>query len=251
MSSWRDDLPPIPTERIRAEAIREGTRRRERRAQRQRAVLVSGVSAAAVALLVLSGVLTGTGNNEDAADTADTSAADATTPARPTAPATGAAAMTEAPAGTDAPVGTDAPAATVPPDTAASDTTTPVVDYTTIGGTTALLPPSGEVSVDPAEIFEQGPSGPACGPSFLVVTFQPRGQALDAPTVHWETRGVTGEGPLAFEGDVGRATIGPFAPETLDVGVSYEVLVYVTGVDSSGDVQVFRSPPVVLRDCSP
>ena len=249
MSSWRDDLPPIPTDRIRAEAIREGTRRRERRAQRQRAVLVSGVGAAAVALIVVSGVLTRTGNVDDAADTADTSAADATTPARDTTPATDAAAMTEAPAGTEAPAAT-APSGTIP-DTAASEATTPVVDYTTISGTTALLAPSGDVGVDPAEIFEQGPSGPACGPSMLVVTFQPRGQALSAPTVHWETSGVSGEAPMAVESDVARATIGPFAPETLDDGVSYEVLVYVTGTDSTGDVQVFRSPPVVLRDCSP
>ena len=28
MSDWRDDLPPIPADRIRNDAIREGTRRR-------------------------------------------------------------------------------------------------------------------------------------------------------------------------------------------------------------------------------
>ncbi|HEX4982977.1 MAG TPA: hypothetical protein VFV63_14820, partial [Ilumatobacteraceae bacterium] len=61
----------------------------------------------------------------------------------------------------------------------------------------------------------------------------------------------TGEAPMVIDGDVARATIGPFAPETLASGVSYEVLVYVTDIDSSGDLQAFRSPPVVLRNCSP
>jgi hypothetical protein len=244
MSSWRDDLPQIPSERIRAEAIREGTRRRENRQRRQRAMLVGGVGAAAVALIVASGVLTGPGNDEDAADTADTSAAaDATTPVQDTSPATGAAAATEAPAATE-PAGTTP--VSIPEDTSAPEETTAVVDYTTIGNP---LLPSDEVSVVPAEIFEQGPSGPACGPSTFEVTFQPQRLAPQAPTVHWETSGVSGEVPMVVDGDVARATIGPFAPETLEDGVSYEVLVYVTDIEASGE-ELFRSPPVVLRDCS-
>jgi hypothetical protein len=250
MSSWRDDLPPIPAERIRAEAIREGRRRRENRQRRQRAMLVGGAGAVAVALIVVSGVLTGPGNDEDAADTADTSgAADATTPAQDTTPATEAAAATEEPAATE--VAGTIPAttpATAPAGTIPAPETTAVVDYTTIGNP---LPPSDEVSVVPAEIFEQGPSGPACGPSTLEVTFEPRGRSPVTPIVHWETRGVTGEAEMIVDGDVARATIGPFAPDTLDEGVSYEVLVYVSDIDSPGDVKIFRSPPVVLRDCSP
>jgi hypothetical protein len=251
MSSWRDDLPPIPTERIRAEAIREGTRRRENRQRRQRNALLGGLGAAAVALVVVSGVLTGPNRDDQDAATADTSA-DATA-------ATEVPAATEPPAedtipATDAPAGTEAPAATEPAGTspdAASETTAAVVDYTTIGGTNAQLPPSGDVTVVPAEIFEQPPTGPTCGPPTLDVTFRPQGQAPRAPIVHWETSGVTGEAPMVIDGDVARATIGPFPPETLDEGVSYEVLVYVTDIDASGATQVFRSPPVVLRDCSP
>jgi hypothetical protein len=246
MSSWRDDLPPIPTERIRAEAIREGTRRRENRQRRQRNALVGGVGVAAVALIVVSGVLTGTSNDNQDAATADTSAADDTQAAAD-------AASTEAPAGTAAAAATEAPepAATEAP---AEETTAPeptaVVDYTTIGGPNAQVPPSGGVSVVPAEIFEQPPTGPGCGPSTFEVTFQRQGQAPRAPIVHWETSGVTGEAPMVVDGDVARATIGPFAPETLDEGVSYEILVFVTDIEVSGD-EVFRSPPVVLRDCSP
>ena len=249
MSSWRDDLPPIPSDRIRAEAIREGTRRRETRQRRQRNALVGGVGAAAVALIVVSGVLTGPNDDAQDAATADTSA-DATVPSQETeaaatepqaaddtTPATGAAAGTEAPAATEAPAEeTTAPEATA------------VVDYTTIGNP---LPPSDEVSVVPAEIFEELPGGPVCGPSTFEVTFQPQSQALQAPTVNWETSGVSGEAPMVIDGDVARATIGPFPPETLDEGVNFEILVYVTDIDSSGAAQVFRSSPVVLRDCSP
>ena len=247
MSSWRDDLPPIPTERIRAEAIREGTRRREQRARRQRTALVGGAGAAAVALIVASGVLTGPDDgrvdNASVATAAELEESDATEAA---AEATQAPAATSA--DTEAPSGTQAPA-----DTAASEETTPpeataVVDYTTIADPRL---PSNDVSVVPAEIFEQLPSGPACGPSTFEVTFQPQGQVLQTPTVQWETSGVTGEAPMVIDGDVARATIGSFAAETLDEGVSYEVLVYVTDIDASGDVQPFRSPPVVLRDCSP
>ena len=50
--SWRDDLPEIPEERIRTEAIREGCRRRDARLQRQRAVLFGGMGVATVALVV-------------------------------------------------------------------------------------------------------------------------------------------------------------------------------------------------------
>ena len=143
---------------------------------------------------------------------------------------------------TEAPAGTEAAAEATTPETTA------IVDYTTIGNP---LPPSDEVSVVPAEIFEELPGGPVCGALTFDVTFQPQGQALQAPTVHWETSGVSGEAPMAIDGNVARATIGPFPPETLDEGVSFEVLVYVTDTDSSGVAQVFRSSPVVLRDCSP
>jgi hypothetical protein len=246
MSSWREDLPPIPTERIRAEAIREGTRRREARQRRQRTALLGGIGAAAFALVVVSGVLTGTDDAEDAS-TADTSVGANMTeaPAATAAAAAGTEAAATEPAAEDTTPATDAAAGTEAP-----QETTPVVDYTTIGGPNAQLPPSADVSVVPAEIFEQPPTGPGCGPSTFEVTFRPQGQAPRAPIVHWETSGVTGEAPMVIDGDVARATIGPFPPETLDEGVSYEVLVFVTDIEVPGD-EVFRSPPVVLRDCSP
>jgi hypothetical protein len=42
-TDWRDDLPPIPAERIRLDAIREGTRRRERRRLLQRSRSLNAV----------------------------------------------------------------------------------------------------------------------------------------------------------------------------------------------------------------
>ena len=75
MTDWRDDLPPIPSERIRTDAIREGSRRRHVRERRQRALLYGGAGTAVAALIVFIAVQSDTVPNEtagdDAAETAD------------------------------------------------------------------------------------------------------------------------------------------------------------------------------------
>jgi hypothetical protein len=265
MNGWRHGLPQIPAERIRAEAIREGTRRRERRQQRQRSVVFGGLGVAAVALVLVTGVLSGR-DDEDHDDALDMAAAtiavpgetgaDDTTAEETTAgtTASGDVAATEVPAETEA--------ASETAEEAQSAETTLLVDYTTVGGPTATLLPSDAVGVaaftpggpaasspTPTEIWEVPLSGPDCGPSNLEVSFRPQSLTLQSPLLHWEVASVVGEAPMQVDGDSARATIGPFSPETLEEGSAHEILVYVTEVDASGAVAVFRSVPVVLRDC--
>jgi hypothetical protein len=231
MTGWRDDLPPIPSERIRAEAMREGSHRRERRAKRQRAVLYGGVGTAVIALFVVIAVQS-QGPSEEAGDGAV---------AEPTleAPAT-AAAATEAPPPTGAP-------ATTSPVSAAAATTAP--NYTTVPGSIATQPVSGAVVVTPPLISEQPASGADCGATTSEVVFR-RLDAPGTPVVHWEVAGVRGEASMEVDGDTARATIGPFPSDTLDTDTRHEVLVYITDPEGFGD-QIFRAPRVVLLDCSP
>jgi hypothetical protein len=253
MSDWRDDLPEIPSDRILRAAIHEGHRRRETRRQRLQAVMFGGMGVGAIALLISFGALVSTGGDDDddsgAADTAGetltagteapgtTAAPTATSPEETTA-------ATEATSGTEAPGTTGAPGTTA----AAADTTSP--DYTTIGGPIAGEPPSGAVTVDPTEIWEQPPDGSDCGPTQLTVEFGMQTQAPQTPVVHSEVAGVQGEAPMDVDGDRATATIGPFPADTLDDGAIHEVLVYVTDQEAFGD-RIFRAPTVLLRDCSP
>jgi hypothetical protein len=58
--SWRDDLPPLPTEEMLAEAVNQGRRRIHQRQQQRRAMVLGGVAVVATALVVAtaSGVFT-------------------------------------------------------------------------------------------------------------------------------------------------------------------------------------------------
>jgi hypothetical protein len=247
MTGWRDDLPPIPTERIRTEAMREGFRRRERRAKRQRAVLYGGVGAAVVALFVVIAVQSERAPEEAGdgaaaeptleAPAATTEAAPATTAAPTEAPAT--AAPTEAPA-TTAPEATSATSA-------AAATTAP--NYTTVSGSIAALPVSGDVIVTLSTIWEQASSGTECGPTTLGVLFRPQGVEVRSPVVHWEVAGVQGEAVMEVVGDTARATVGPFPADTLDADERHELLVYVIDPGVT-DQEIYRARTVVLRDCS-
>jgi hypothetical protein len=226
MTGWRDDLPPIPSERIRAEAMREGFRRREQRAKRQRAVLYGGLGTGAVALILLiaSQSRTVPGDDDDAAAPAETAEAPATTEA--------AAATTAATEETAAPV-TDAPS------------------YTTVSGSIAALPVSGDVVVTPPVISEQPVSGNSeCGPTTVDVEFRPQGVEVRSPVVHWEVAGVGGEAPMEVDGDTATATVGPFPPDTLIPGARHEVLIYVIDPGVT-DQEIYRAPLVVLTDCAP
>jgi hypothetical protein len=250
MSSWRDDLPPIPSERIREAAMREGRRRGEVRARRQRAFVYGGLGAAAVALIVYIGAASRSLPDEEAGDdaaSATTEAAVTAEAAATTAAAPTTAATTAAPETTAAATEETAAATTAPPVTEAPATTSP---FTTVGGSIAEQPVSAAVEVSPTFIFEEPPPGLACGPSMLEVEFIPPGGELGAPVVHWEVAGVQGDAPMIIAGVAAEGTVGPFPADTLDSGTRHEVLIYVTDTEVSGD-EIFRAPTVVLGDCSP
>ena len=118
--------------------------------------------------------------------------------------------------------------------------------------TTVSAPEVFEVMVVPHEIWEQPANGTACGPTTLEVTFQPQTMTPLAPVVHWLVGGVNGELPMVIDGNVARATIGPFGPDTLDTGFADAVFLYVTDSDAAGVVQQFDAPMMlVLHDCPP
>lgn len=252
MSDWRDDLPPIPADRIRTEAIREGTRRHAARVRRQQTVLYGGMGVFAVGLIVV-GALIATnsddGDDDDSAGAATTAGGGTATSAAPATTASGAG-VTGA-LGTTAAPATEAPALTAPTGTEAAATTAPAAettfpDYTTISGPIAARPSNDEVIIFPITIWEQPAEGPECGPTTYLVTFQPGELTPRAPVAHWETAGVRDEVPMVLDEFRAHASVGPFPADTLEEGVTHEVLVYVT----EGD-EIFRGPTVILRDCSP
>jgi hypothetical protein len=241
MTGWRDDLPPIPSERIRAEAMREGFRRREQRAKRQRAAVYGGAGTAVVALIALIAVQS-QGPSEQAGDDAAPAAATTAAAEATVAPAT--AALTT-PETEEAPV-TEAPATTF---AEAAETTAPN-NYTTVSGSIAEQPVSIAVKVAPTVIFEQPAGGAGCGPTTVDVAFLPPGAEPVSPVVHWMVAAARGEAPMDTTNVVARGAIGPFAADTVDDGAQHEVLIYVTDTNARGD-EVFRAPLVILRDCSP
>ena len=258
MTGWRDDLPPIPSERIRAEAMREGFRRREQRAKRQRAAVYGGAGTAVVALIALIAVRS-QGPSEQAGDdgaAAEATVAPAATIAEATAEATAAAATTEAAAPTTAAAGTTVATTEAAPMTTAAteETSAPATEapsYTTVPGSIAALPVSADVVVTPPSISEQPvPGNPECGPTTVDVEFRPQAVEVRSPVVHWEVARVRGEAPMEVDGDTATATIGPFPPDTLIPGARHEVLIYVIdpGVN---DQEIYRAPLVILRDCAP
>ena len=261
MSDWRDDLPPIPADRIREDAIRDGTRRRHLRHQRQVAT-VYGVGAVIVIGAV--GALIATGSigvdDDDGASAPTTGVAGATagTTAGTSGTTAGGAESTAPASGTTTAPGTSAAPAT----TGGAATTAPVVgptigpvpdqfggpasgisDYTTIGGPIAALPPSAAVEVPIEQVWED-----TCEESLLVVWFTPEGLTPIAPVVHWETAGRRGEGPMFLSGDRAEAAIGPFPGDMVEDDGATEVLVYITDAEASGD-QIFRAPTIVLNGC--
>ena len=241
MTGWRDDLPPIPSERIRAEAMREGFRRREQRAKRQRATVYGGAGAAVVALIALVAVQS-QGPSEQAGDEA--------APAATTAPAAAEATVAPATAALTTPETEEAPVTEAPATTfaEAAETTAPN-NYTTVSGSIAEQPVSIAVKVAPTVIFEQPAGGAGCGPTTVDVAFLPPGAEPVSPVVHWMVAAARGEAPMDTTNVVARGAVGPFAADTLDDGAQHEVLIYVTDSNATGD-EVFRAPLVILRDCS-
>ncbi len=267
MSSWHDDLPPIPADRIRRDVIRDGDlRRAQLRARRRETLTFAGVGALAVAIVgvIALAVVTGPqqGDDDDDAASVTESGADAT----------------EAPAGT-------APAATTGDTEAATDTTSAAGAETTAAEATETTSAEAEtetpqrvlrrrcrttprsaaaspttaccrgccrsalaVRVNESIIFEAPASGTPCGPTTVSVSYERFDPIPDIPIVHWRVAGVSGEAPMTI-GDrptLALATVGPFPAETLDAGVAHELLIFIT---TSGEAEVLRAPIVVLRDC--
>jgi simple sugar transport system substrate-binding protein len=113
MDDWRDDLPPIPADRIRSEAIREGTRRHKAaRLRRQRTITYGGLGVFAFGLIVGVVALIATdspgGDDDESAATGATSGATAGTTGEPGTTTGGGSGTTGAP-GTTGATGTTTP----------------------------------------------------------------------------------------------------------------------------------------------
>ncbi len=203
-------------------------------------MLLSGLGIAAVAAIVVTGAAIGRDDEDDRTaqrrqlphrQRGQTSI---TTPLR-----------TEAPQGTEAAETEATEAETAGTEEAAGGTAR-------ARDTTVSAPEVFELMVIPYEIWEQPANGTACGPTTLEVTFQPQTMTPLAPVVHWLVGGVNGELPMVIDGNVARATIGPFGPDTLDTGFPDAVFLYVTDSDAAGVLQRFEAPVMlVLHDCPP
>jgi hypothetical protein len=260
MDDWRDDLPPIPSDRIRRAAIREGDRRREVRDRRLAAALYGGMGVGAVGLFIAFGAFVATrsgGDDDDAGSETTAGGAGTEAPTGTTgAPGTSAAPGGTEPSGTEpaagtTTAGTGAPGTTGAPATTAGGGPGSLPEHTTIAGTIADLPPSDELSVFPIEIWEEpAGGGPDCGPTTYTVNFQPTERTPETPVVHWETAGARDDAEMVPDEFGAHATIGPFPADTLEEGATHQVLVYVTDAEAAGD-EIFRGPTVILHDCSP
>jgi hypothetical protein len=236
--SWRDDLPEIPGDRIRAAATRDGARRRAAR-QRRRILFVEG-AAIAVAVLLVGGVIALTqrdsGTDSSSATTAGAAAATTASATQTTiggAATTGAAATTAAAAATTA-AGTA---------TTAAGATTPA----TAGGTGTTIPLDPTVRAEPAVVSEEPSGRPPCGPTEFKVTVP---LAADETTAVLRWLPFVGEVPMTVAGGEATVTIGPFAAGTLPtpgppVGAPVDLII----TDSSGGTRTVRGPVVTITAC--
>ena len=175
--SWRDDLPEIPTERIRGQVVREGGARRTAARQRRNTML-TGAGLAAVVVLAVAGIIAVSGPSDDR----NGDAADATSPAV-TARGPGA-----SPAATSPEATTRRPRRPPTPRRAAE---------TTSGASETTVPFITDVRVDPTTVWEAPVGGTACGPvAFAVTATAPGAQRADRDRAHdGRVAGGTGDGP--------------------------------------------------------
>jgi hypothetical protein len=287
--SWRDDLPPLPTEEMLAEAVDEGRRRIHQRQRRRRAMVLGGVAVVATGLGVATasgvftngseeaergGVTVAVAPSEAVATGIATEGTSAIEPGLPgetvgTAAATAgteaaAAAATE-PAGTE-PAGTEAAGTMAAGTVAAAEDTTPILPAATEPMGTAAAgtapagtevraattgPPeivaSGEITVEPVQVWEQPASGPECGPTTVAVTYTPRDRALANAVAIWTGSFGIDQSPMEIVDNIATATIGPFPADTVGTDVVAEPLsVIVVAIATDGTIDVLQPQPVEL-----
>ena len=265
--SWRDDLPPLPTEEMLADAVSEGRRRIQRRQQQRRAIVLGGVAVVATGLVVA----TATGVFTDDTEEAERGGATvAVVPSESAAMAAGTAAegtTAIAPAGAEGAAGTAAategtaaaatePAGTEPAETAAvAEDTTPIAPTGTEAagtepagtevGVATTGPPeivaSRQITLVPAQVWEQPASGPECGPTTVAVTYTPQDRALANAVVVWAGSFGIDQSPMEIVDNIATATIGPFPPHTVGTEVVAEPLsVIVVAIGTDGTVAVLQ-----------
>ena len=230
MSDWRDDLPPIPADRIRSDAIREGHRRLQQRRERRLAALYGGIGTVAVVLVVVAAlaIRPGADGDDDAASATTAGGRDRRRRRDRAAPqATDASRRRRRGAtrrgdhgGHRRRLGDDRGGGGV------RDDDGPAHDGRR---TDRGAPAERGRAHGPGD--DLGAAGRRAGlwPVRARLSRTSRGRLpMDDPIVHWETAGVDGESPMTVAGDVATATVGPFAADTLSTGAVHEVLVWVT-----------------------
>jgi hypothetical protein len=262
MPDWRDDLPPIPSDRILGDVKREGDRRLELQQQRRnRFYAIGGSLAAAAALIavVASGVfMSDDGDDDDAGATvAGTEVRSGTTRGAPSTLAEtttgGTTGATEAPATTD----NAGAATTAAPGTSAAPATTEAAATTGAPATTeaaaaTTIPSTPEVTLSHQEIWERPQGGGAtCGFTTLEVTYSPDGFELASAQLFGARPGDEAM-DMTIVGNRATASVGPFDAGTLPAGTQRELPLYVRWTDRAGRIGFVRpSEPAVLNDCSP
>jgi hypothetical protein len=228
--SWRDDLPDIPTERIRREVMSEGGARRAA-ARRRRNSLLTGAGLAAVVVLGVAGLIALDRPDDDDGDAASTGTA-------PAAAATAAATETTLHPDTEPEAttgGTEAPA-----DTAASEATE---------AAEATVPFVAAVVVEPTTVWEVPPGGAAaCGPVTFEVTATAPG-ARRAVAIVRSTGGLRVEREMALDGDRAAVVFDGFPAATVEPDSRVELFVEVVATDAAGGVHSAAGPEVELVDC--
>ena len=237
---WRDDLPPLPMEEMLTDAVSEGSRRIRRRQQRL-ALVLGGAAVVATGLVVA----TVTGVFIDDSEEADRGGATvAVVPSESAATAAGTAA-----GGTSAiePAETEAAGAAPGIEGAGAAATEP--PETEVGATTTGPPEivaSKQITLIPAQVWEQPASGTECGPTTVAVTYTPRDRALAKAVVVWAGSFGMNQSPMEIVDNIATATIGPFPPHTVGTEIVAEPLsVTVIATDTDGSVAVLQ-PQVEL-----
>jgi hypothetical protein len=229
--SWRDDLPDIPSDRIRRDVVAEGRARRDAAVRRR--TFIAGSSIAAVTLLVVVGGIAALPERDD--DDGDSASV-----------GTEAAADTEAVAAADT-----APATTTPPDTeVAPEATTGAAGSDTTQPSAATAPPVDDIRAGPTTVWEQPVSGPPCGPTALTVTASLEPGATATVIARTGDRQLAEE-PMVFVGTTASATFEGFPADSVGPGERAEVFLELVVEDAAGRTSSVAGPRVELRDCSP
>ena len=213
--SWRDDLPDIPSDRIRRDVLAEGRQRRAAAVRRRRTIIAGSSVAAASLLLVVGGLAVLPDRDDEDGDAAMTTDAAADTVAATAAEATTA-------------------------DTGASDTTEPAVE---------TIPPARDVRAEPTTVWEVPASGAPCGPTSLTVAASLDPDA-SATVIARTSDGLRVEEPMTRAGNTASATFAGFPPGSVGSGERADLFLEVVVEDAAGRTSSVAGPVVELRDCT-